>query len=291
MANQVDIGKQGDAGRLKLLGKRLQLAILLRDKDNTEFIGLLRAKKITSKASFYYHCDGAVRPSDRVVEEYERLLDLPHGWLWRQDETAEELDEALDAYSKGEDDNPILMRVEQALPAKPRENNVIDLPINHPPKHSVPESSITLEIRHIPILPEEKISAWLAGERSFEMLSAKTLPIPDLPNLGPRAWAHRLGMTDYSMTGLGDRSYPPGTLLVIDPDHQIMPGDRIVIRPRGEPHWLLRKYQAPWPLPTNLAKAKEFTLVATNQSFEPIRVTKPREWELGGRVMFSLQPE
>ena len=291
MNDHIDTDRQTEEERerLKLFGRRLELAILLTGSSNTAFIRRIKETRLGSKGSFYNHTGGQNKPADKMVHAYEDLLGLPRGWLWRRDLSSDELDEARDALKDAEFENPALVKIRASIPKSRFENNVVDLPINHPIKLVAPESSITLEIRHIPILPDEKISVWLAGERSFEMLSAKRLPIPDMPNLGPRAWAYQISLNDFSMTGIGDHSYAPGAFLVIDPDQKIVPGDCIVIRPRGETQWMVRKYQAALPLPQDFDKAKEFTLVATNVSFEPIRVTSPRAWELGGCVMADFQ--
>lgn len=293
MSDQINTDGQSeeDGERLKLFGKRLELAVLLHGSSNTAFIKQVVAARLGAKGSFYNHTGGKSKPQDKTVRAYERLLDLPDGWLWRQDLSSDELDEVREALKEGERDNPALLKIRASIPESRSANNVVSLPINQSVKHFVPESSITVEIRHIPILPPEKIGAWLAGERSFEMLSAKSLPIPDLPNLGPRTWAHRISSNDFSMTGMGDSSYPPGTILLVDPDQKILPGDRIVLRLRSENEWRVRRYQASWPLPADFDQAQEFTLIATNQSFEAIRVTNPRDWQLGGCVMSSFKQE
>jgi hypothetical protein len=293
MSDHIDTEKQTEEERerLKLFGKRLELAVLLAGSSNTAFIKRIVAARICSKGSFYNHTGGVNKPQDKMVYAYEDLLGVPRGWLWRRDFTSDELDEVRDALKDGEADNPTLVKIRASIPKSRIGNNVVDLQINHSGKQNASQSSITVGIRHIPILPKDKISAWLAGERSFEMLSAKPLPIPDMPNLGPRTWAHPIADNDFSMTGPGDISYPPRTLLTVDPDQTIVPGDRIVIRKRGVGEWLVRRYQAPWPLPADLAKAQEFTLVAANPSFEPIRVTNPSDWEVGGCVMLSTKLE
>lgn len=293
MSDQINTDGQSeeDSERLRLFGKRLELAVLLHGSSNTAFIKQVVAARLGAKGSFYNHTGGKSRAQDKTVRAYERLLDLPDGWLWRQDLSSDELDEVREALKEGERDNPALLKIRASIPESRSANNVVSLPINQSVKHFVPDSSITVEIRHIPILPPEKISAWLAGERSYAMLSAKPLPIPDLPNLGPRTWAHMIAAGDFSMTGMGDISYPPGTILTVNPDQEIIPGDRMAIRLRSRVEWLVRRYQAPWPLPADLAKAQEFTLVAINQSFEAIRVTNPRDWEVGGCVMGFYRQE
>ena len=293
MKDQIETGNQnaGERERLKLFGKRLALAVLLRGIDNTILVKRMREEGVSSKASLFNHKRGRNKPANNIVIIYERLLDLPHGWLWRQDFSSDELDEIKDALRTHASDNPLLIKIRASIPKLKSASNGVGLPINHPIKQLELTPSKTLQILYVPILPDGEVSAWLSGGRSFEMSLIKTLPIPDMPNLGPRTWAHVIAQSDFSMTGIGDRSYPPGSILIIDPDRPIIPGDRIVIRPRDVTQWLVRKYQAAWTLPADFANAKRFMLIATNPSFEPIRITKPDAWELGGRVMASYQPE
>jgi SOS-response transcriptional repressor LexA len=268
-------------------GLRLWIAIALRFMTPGTFLKRLRSENIASKSTLYNHLSGANAAGKKVVLEYERLLSLPKGWLADDSVSLDDLREASTAISAGNRDHPALLRLaEQLNQAAAPASIAVLYPINHPAQHSGTDSSIISQIRHIPILSDDKTSAWLAGERSLAMLTAQTLAIPNWLKAGPSAFGHQIADGDWSMAG-GERSYPPGTVLIIDPDQPVIPGNRILIRPKNDAQWLVRRYQAPWPL----ARAKEFTLHANNPGFEPIRVTNLRDWEIGGRVIYSLQPE
>ncbi len=114
---------------------------------------------------------------------------------------------------------------------------------------------------------------------------ARTLIIAESTDDADTMFGYIIPANDRSMEGPGGDSFPPGTEAIIDIARPIQPGDFVLIRPKGMQGWLLRQYQGGLPL----SLAKEYTLRALNPVVEPIRVTDPQNWDVGGRLIKVLR--
>lgn len=112
----------------------------------------------------------------------------------------------------------------------------------------------------------------------------RTIAAPESINAGESCFAYVIAENDRSMEGAAGVSFPPGTELIIDADQDVLPDNYLLLRIKGMKTWLLRQYQAGLPL----SMAREFTLRAINPAVEPIRVTDPGQWEIGGRLIATL---
>lgn len=143
-------------------------------------------------------------------------------------------------------------------------------------------ASQSVPLRRIPVLSGDSFASFIAGERDA-LMAGRTVIIPEHLNASADAWCWVIPKDDETMVGPGG-NFPPGTELVLDPRQDVQPGKLMVIRPKGAQFWLFRRYAAGLPF----SAAKEFTLEALNPSVEPIRVTNPREWEFGGRLILTF---
>ncbi len=114
---------------------------------------------------------------------------------------------------------------------------------------------------------------------------ARTLVVTASTDAADTDFGYIIPVNDRSMEGVGGDSFPPGTEAVFDIAREIHPGDFLLIRPKGMQGWLLRQYQGGLPL----SLAKEYTLRALNPVVEPIRVTDPENWDVGGRLIKVLR--
>jgi hypothetical protein len=133
-------------------------------------------------------------------------------------------------------------------------------------------------VRRIPILSGNDVTQFRAGKRDFPM--GRTLILPQSDTLTETTFGYQIPYDDHSMAGADGLPFPAGMECTFDSAREIQPGDFLLIRPKGMAGWLFRQYQAGLPI----SMAKEFTLRAINPSVEPIRVTDPENWEIGGRL-------
>jgi hypothetical protein len=156
--------------------------------------------------------------------------------------------------------------------------------INPLTQYKVANPSPEGSIRHISLLSAREIHQYLAGVWGNTEMSAPRLPIPSGVEAGPRAFGHVVPHHDLSMVSAGGISIPPGTILVVDPDQDVLSGNLMLIAPAGSEWWLLRQYEAALPL----SIAAEFTLRASNPSIPPITVSDRGTWVIGGRLIYTM---
>lgn len=138
--------------------------------------------------------------------------------------------------------------------------------------------------RRIPVLTADEIAPFLSRAGAPEEMPGRTLPLPPDLAAGLRAFTYELPAHDYSMVG-GAINIAPLTLMIIDPDQDILPGNILMARPKGARGWLIRRYQAALPL----AIADAFELHAANPSVDPLRITDKTGWDIAGRMIYTLQ--
>lgn len=119
-------------------------------------------------------------------------------------------------------------------------------------------------------------------------MSSDQLPAPAQINAGPQAYTYQIPADDSSMVGNGHRSFHPGDFLVIDPDRVIKPGEFMLVWLPGWTEPALRQLQSSRPIDP-VDPHYDFTLVALNPNFAPVKVSDPRDVEICGRLVHSSQ--
>jgi transcriptional regulator with XRE-family HTH domain len=224
--------------------------------------------------------------SPRILEQIEAAFRVqPRGWLSRgSGETEQEL-------------RIMLRKAEQEAKKKSREKRLSNLPVTdslnglvggavnqltaNNDDFAISQSQI-VPIRRIPVLTGDQIAQFRAGKRDFPM-TGQAYVLLDSVEPSDTIFCHIIPETDHSMEGAEAISFPPGTRCIIDTALDIEPGHWVLVRMKGMQNWLLRQYRAGLPL----SLAKEYTLWAINPAVEAIRVTDPKEWEVGGRMIES----
>jgi hypothetical protein len=265
-------------------GLRLRIAVQFHYKRAADFAEALSRDGVVERATFYSHLAGKKWPDGktlRIVREYEDRLGMPAGWIHDgKGENIEDLRQAL-GLTKEENGKAALRERFPFFPLPRTDGSTV----NQLSEETVPDSGKISKIRHIPILPDGKIEAWLSGERSNEAMAGKTIPILRDDDIGHRAFGYVVGRDDHSMTSATARSFPPGTVVVIDPDRAITPGNYVLVKLKSKRIWMLRLYRAA----LEYDGSQPYTLEASNPAFEAIRVADPAGWEIAGRAVKIIE--
>lgn len=274
--------------RLRLKIARLRRGFL-KVKDAAEFIEKQGAIQLsdgrTAQARTYLSYEGGERSiSAPILEQLEEAFHVQQrGWLQLGNRETEEQLRAelrrLEEEARGKalrSRYPALQDANSHASASVNQltanSNIIDIK----PSQFVP-------VRRIPVLSGDEIASFLAGDRE-QAMTGRAVTVPESINTNESCFGYVIPEHDVSMTGAGGVSFPPGTEAVFDADQDVLPDNFLLIRPRGMRGWLFRQYQAGLPL----SVAKEYTLRALNMAVEPIRVTDPENWEVGGRLIATL---
>ena len=138
-------------------------------------------------------------------------------------------------------------------------------------------------IRRIPLFQGSDICLMLSGDL---MPAAKTLPIPEDLQVSDDAFGWSVPSDDYSMTAgasAGGESFPPNTLLVIDPAASIQPGAFVLAMVEGFPNPVLRRYLAPLP-----DMADDYELGSLNPAFKTIASAKHTACRIVGKAVYAI---
>jgi transcriptional regulator with XRE-family HTH domain len=268
---------------------RLKIARLRRGFVTTEdaaahFDALPKRRRITARAYKGWE-SGERLPGARTlypILEEELRVDR-EGWL--ANGGGESLSELTEIFAKLDIEKRLAAKeVRQGMaagPAMAQASAIVYQLTAKAPNFDI-KASQSVPLRRIPVLSGDNFASFMAGERDAFM-AGPTVIIPEHLNASADTWCWVVPKDDEAMVGPGG-SYPPGTELVLDPRQDVLPGKLLVIRPAGANFWLFRRYAAGLPL----SAATSFTLEAFNPAVEPIRVTNPREWELGGRLILTF---
>jgi hypothetical protein len=259
-------------------GLRLRIAVRRMHRKAADFIAALAREGVVNRAAFYTHWAGNKWPKRQLVRVYEERLHMPLGWIHEGGgESVEDLREALSLLDKDANHpglRPLLNFTSPFATPVWQANQLLQQP--------PPDSGKISTNRHIPILQNADIGRFLAGERP---LYVSQLPILESLNPGPLAFGWTVPEHDLSMAGANGRSIPPGALIVIDPQATISPGRYVLAKPREKQGWMLRRYQAAF----DFDATQPYLLVASNPSFEAIRVSDPSRWEIAGRAILIAE--
>jgi hypothetical protein len=248
---------------------RLKIARLRRYPRKKDALVVWTAETGMSEDSYTSYEVGRRQPGIPALQVLERLFGVePKGWL---------------VHGAGESYQDLLAMLDEAE-AQAAKATTAAREINPLTQYKVAKSSPEGSIRHISLLSAREIHQYLAGVWGNTEMSAPRLPIPSEVEAGPRAFGHVVPHHDLSMVSAGGISIPPGTILVVDPDQDVLSGNLMLIAPAGSEWWLLRQYEAALPL----SIAAEFTLRASNPSIPPITVSDRGKWVIGGRLIYTM---
>jgi SOS-response transcriptional repressor LexA len=146
-------------------------------------------------------------------------------------------------------------------------------------------------LRYIPVLTASDLKNMLLGNGRRATMSREQLPVSQHIDAGAEAFYYRIPDDDTSMVGSAGHSFPPGTLLLIDPGRIIRPADFLLAQPADAPAPIMRRLQARLPFdPGGLVlRAYPFRLVALNPMAEPIEVNDKADCHIIGRVVSFTQ--
>lgn len=252
----------------KAIGARIHRAQKRKYRFSSDAIEELErrhGKKV--KASYYSHRSGTRLPDDVTLQMYADLFDVPIAYL-RLGVGAEEI-EGQDAQIK-EDESE-------------RSGDII----NQHRREFELKSSHKHPVRLIPILSADQIKDLRTGRGDLAQMSGRTLPVPDFLNASSDSFAFFIPTDDFSMVAPNGPSYAPGACIVIDPQRQITPGDRVFAEIEGFDDPVVRKYVAARPY----APGVRFRLEAFNPSFAAIEVPDSGEVRFIARVIWAAQEQ
>lgn len=161
------------------------------------------------------------------------------------------------------------------------------------PLHSVNQPSEMLHIitsqsgvsRYIPVVTASDILNLIQTGR-LSAMSGEHLPVPAAADAGARAFYYRMPYGDHSMVGTHPPIFPPGIVLMFDPDRELAPNDFLLA-------WMADK-----PLFRRLDSAHAFfperpifpfSLVALNVHARPIQVVRSGICRILGRMISATQ--
>jgi len=142
-----------------------------------------------------------------------------------------------------------------------------------------------LDRHEIPLLGSDTLGQLDNLIKGGTIVSDKKVAVPEFIKTGIRAIAYLIPDNDLSMLGERGDTFPPGTMLIIDPDKEIIPGNYILALPDNFELPVLRRYEAiRSPSPKT-----PFTLSALNPAYQPIVVNSSESCRIIGRLVMGLR--
>jgi len=142
-----------------------------------------------------------------------------------------------------------------------------------------------LDIREIPLLNSNILGTLDDFIKGGTLVSEKSVVVPEFAQVGSRAIAYLIPDNDLSMLGERGDTFPPGTMLIVDPDKAIVPGNYILALPAQFEVPILRRYEAT----KSPSKNTPFTLSALNPAYQPVVVNNPESCRIIGRLVMGLR--
>ncbi len=219
-----------------------------------------------AKAAYYSHRRGVRLPDDATLRNYAELFEVTFEYL-RTGAGAELFETDPVPINKAESAGSVIQ-------------------INQHRQQTDLKSSHIHPVRFIIILSAEQIRLIGAGG-DLATMSGSTLPVPDFLSASPDSFAYFIPSHDFSMVAASGPSYGPGACVVIDPQRQIAPGDRVYADIEGFDEPVIRKFVAARPFTSGL----KFRLEAFNPAFEAIEVIDPAQIRVLARVIWVAQEQ
>jgi len=156
---------------------------------------------------------------------------------------------------------------------------------NHNAQNIPIKSLSDLDIHEVPLLSSQSLGQLDDFIRGGTLVSDKSVVVPEFAEVGNRAIAYVIPDNDLSMLGERGDTFPPGTMLIIDPDKVITPGNYILTQPENFELPILRRYEAI----SSPSKYTPFTLSALNPAYQPVVVNNPESCKIIGRLVMGLR--
>lgn len=142
--------------------------------------------------------------------------------------------------------------------------------------------SQTAAVRRIPILSGNDIRKFADGE-GVRVMATQDIPVPAQLNLSADSFGYEIPANDVSMMyGEGGQSFPPGSMLIIDRQAEIIPGSYVIADVEGFEQLIVRRYIASLP---NMTTGYE--LEAINPAFKPLTV-RDTKCRILGRAVWTM---
>lgn len=142
-----------------------------------------------------------------------------------------------------------------------------------------------LDIREVPLLNSQSLRELDDFIRGGILVSDRSVVVPEFIQVGNRTIAYVIPDSDLSMLGERGDTFPPGTMLIVDPDKAIIPGNYILTQPENFDAPILRRYEAV----RSPSKYTPFTLSALNQAYQPIVIGDPESCRIIGRLVMGIR--
>lgn len=248
------------------IASRIKFARKLKFHRAIDAIEELEQRYGKKRSSYYSHESGARLPDDEDIGRYAELFGVTPEFI---------------RYGSGSE---VYKGTATAINEDESEASVVA--INQYRRQSDLKSSHIHPVRLIIILSAEQIRTLSAGG-DLATMSGSTLPVPDFLAASPDSFAYLIPSHDFSMVAASGPSYAPGACVVIDPQRQIAPGDRVYADIEGFDEPVVRKFVAARPFTTGL----KFRLEAFNPAFDPIELSDPQEIRVLARVIWVAQEQ
>jgi len=231
-------------------------------KTTADFISALKARQPNMQVRIYYHYEagGRVPRDDATINLFAEMLNTSRNWLLFGSE------EDVNEDSLSEDDAEV--------------NQVIETSQTKPLKPPL--------LRYIPVLSASDIKTLLLGNGNLTTMSREQLPVPQHVDAGADPFYYRIPDDDTSMVGRAGHSFPPGTVLLINRERTVRPGDFLLAQLGDAPAPVMRRLQSAMPIAPSEPRYP-FKLVALNPMAEPITVDADSDCEILGRVVSFTQ--
>lgn len=231
-------------------------------KRTADFIEAIKERVPDARIRSYYSHEAGDRvpQDDATIELYAEMLDTTSHWL---------------LFGTGEDVNDETLKDDAATINQA--NEVLDI-----------NPSKIVAVRYIPLLTASDIKKLLFGNGNLTAMSRDQLPMPQNVAVGARAFYYQIPDHDTSMVSATGQSFAPGTLLLIDQDRDVAPGDFLLAQLADMPAPVMRRLQSAYVLSSDTPRYP-FKLLALNPMAEPVIVHKQTECQVIGRVVSFTQ--
>lgn len=264
---------------LRILSQRLEIARIRRFDNRTAAVAYLKERYGASATRTYQsHEAGERRPKLPVLWRYCAAFEVPIGYILHGENAQIYENEARRrARQMG-----VKLKIDQseddaAPPASP---------VNHADELTQINSSHNSAIRFIRLLSAKEIRDLNTGRGDLAEMSGQLLPVPLDVTVGRYSFFYKIPPHDHSMIAKEGLSLGPGSVVSVDLEQKIFPGNYVLADLAGYDEPIVRIYKAARPY----IAGTPFSLEALNPAFEPIHIGAPSECRLLARICSTTTP-
>jgi hypothetical protein len=280
MIDQIAVSRALERIDLGTLSQRLEIARIRKFDSRTAAVEAMNAPGEINlpPRTYQSHEAGDRKPKMGALWRYCDVFDVPIRYiLFGEHAHIYEMEARAQARRIG-----VKLKIDQTDDdSEPR-----PAPINHATELTKVNSSHNMPPRFIRLLSAKEIRDLNTGRGDLTQMSGQLLPVPPDVTLGRHSFFYKIPPHDHSMIAKEGLSLGPGSVVSVDLEQKIFPGNYVLADLAGYDEPIVRIYKAARPYTSGVP----FSLEALNPAFEPIHISAPSECLRLARICSSTTP-